>query len=241
MTKEMLVQTKKGEKLRIRRMRFMDLVGVSNTVYDAFKNSKTWHWRFGGCSDRVSRILTVYLTLDSYVDPLKDMFVASTTTNKYAGMLAYKYVTPKQTPKPWWRQLIVWATMLLGALMFWILGAQQVRRRFEYNGVEYRKALVETGLLEKPNGYVHVDLLAVHVDEQHKGIAGILMDIAHDCARKHNVPSFLMASQAGFDMYVHMGYKHVSTAVLIDERTGDVVRNSPAMIWEPKDHPAVSK
>lgn len=184
-------------------------------------------------SSETMKALTMQLTRDAYFDPHVTCIVAYTDSNPYVGFLAFKKFPPD--PNVSYRDWILKSlNKYYSNFLYWWYGAQIVQKRFHYNELQYGAALYKTGLLKNPKGFIHIHFVCVDPALQGNGVGGYLLDMAHDLADEYQIPCFLMASKMAFKMYEHLGYKTSVIANLVDEDTGELIRESPGMIREPK-------
>ncbi|EPY50879.1 N-acetyltransferase [Schizosaccharomyces cryophilus OY26] len=223
-----------GEALQFRNLKYADLGPVTALNLRAFQDSDTWQWRFRGVSPSGLVAITKHFGRKAYFDPHVKCKVAYTSSRPYLGFLAYEQFPHTSSQLSYYQKLMNWVNSLYERFLYWWYDAGAVKRRMQYNEVQYGTALYKTGLFNHPGGFLHVHLVAVDPEIQKRGIGKALLNIVHNDADMHRLPSFLVASTIGFGMYEHLGYRTAVTTELRDDETGEIVKISSCMIRDAK-------
>ncbi|EPX74758.1 N-acetyltransferase [Schizosaccharomyces octosporus yFS286] len=221
-----------GEALQFRNLKYSDLGPVTALTLRAFKDSDTWAWRFRGISPSALLPLTKLFSRKIYLNPRVNCKVAYTSSHPYVGFLAYEqFPSVKLSYR---ERFIQWLHGLYERFIYWWYDAGALKRRAQYNEVQYETALYKTGLLTQPNGFIMVHLVSVNPDSQKKGVGKAMLNIVHRDADSHQLPCFLFASTVGYGMYEHLGYRTAVTTELRDDETGELIKISSGMIRDAK-------
>ncbi|WBW72675.1 N-acetyltransferase [Schizosaccharomyces osmophilus] len=221
-----------GEALQFRNLKYSDLGPIAALNLRAFQDSETYQWRFRGVSSAALVAIVKHFGRKAYLDPHVNCKVAYTSSHPYLGFLAYEQLPPAKLS--YYEKFIKWVNSLYERFLYWWYDASAVKRRMQYNEVQYGTMLYKTGLLAQPNGFLHVHLISVNPDIQKKGVGKAILNIVHRDADKYRLPCFLVASTAGFGMYEHLGYRTIATTELRDDETGELVKLSSGMIRDAK-------
>ncbi|BFZ54755.1 hypothetical protein PYCC9005_001792 [Savitreella phatthalungensis] len=235
--------TSSGVKLRAARP--TDAQDVTQAWYDAFGDSHLNRWWLEGADhESFKRKFARSQRLD-IIRGETEFLVAELPDLPFAGYCQFTTVfADGRTASPVQRSLFerllrschAWWQSTIDFFHDTLRGKAACKRnavalqRYHLIGAVLRSNFPILKQLEPPVGtFTYVSWLAVRPEAQGRGVGKAMLE--HGMSR--GLPLFLESSEAGYPVYMHVGFEDLNVPTIIRDEDGAVVEELPSLLWRP--------